>query len=206
MEPNEIDSVRAEIQRYFSESSLIDQEMEIELAPDGMHAIRKHYYKQSKPGTNWTVAKIEIVDQQEQRIASVILDDARFFHLWASIKGTAYLFFAENLCGGNSLLNLETKALLSYADGTDGFICADYQPSPSQDLMASMGCYWACPYVIRIFDIRNVETLPWPVVQDIELLDEETEIRWVGDGAIELLAMRDGSLQVNRRVTLATAV
>jgi hypothetical protein len=204
---NHIGHVREEIKKYFFEENRIAANAEKISSPSGEFSIIKNDYRQTQKDVNWIVSKLEIFDSKNNHIFSVILDNDQFFHQWFTINDHEYLFFAENMCGGNSLFNLTGKTFESFADGTDGYICAEYIISPGKLRMAAVGCYWGTPYFVRVFDISNVESLPWPVIQDIELLDEEnTTIHWVNENKIQVFKHSESGLVKSREVNIGKDV
>lgn len=154
---------------------------------------------------NWQVSKIEVIDHENNLVSSFLIDDGRFFHHWIIAGEKEYLLFAENLCGGNSVLDLKTREVLGYSDGTDGFISTDYYPSPDLKQLAIVGCYWACPYEVQVFDISNIELLPWPMILETELKDGENDVVWLDDNTFRISTPPGITPESSRNVLIPNA-
>ena len=179
MTGNVIENLRNETIKYFSRSNKIHGQSEEFFSNNNKYRILKTVFKQDKADVNWFVAELEVFNSSNQLISTLILDDSDFFHAWIEKEDVNYLVFAERLCGGNSVLNLNSISLSSFADGTDGFICTEYYPSSDNKLLAAVGCYWGGPYFVMVYDISAIETLPWPVIAEINLDDDEdTKVYW----------------------------
>lgn len=184
---NNIEKVRKGMREVFSEQNIVPVRTEEFVSPDGRYRIKQSVYKQPVEGRNWDISKIEVFDVENNLVASFLIDDDNFFHHWVLTDKKEYLLYAENLCGGNSVLNLKTREIQSFSDGTDGFIFAGYHPSPDLQYMAIVGCFWGAPYCVRVFDISNIESLPWPMILETELEDDEHDnIVWAEDGSVKI--------------------
>lgn len=181
---NHIEAVREKIRAAISGKELAPAIGEEFISPNGQYAIRQTVYQQT------FVSKIEVFDREKNLVSSLLIDDDHFFHHWILTGDKEYLLYAENMCGGNSVLNLKTGEIHSYSDGTDGFICATYYPSPDLTRLAVTGCYWACPYSVRIFDISDIESLPWPMLLEVshkqDYEENGDEVSWFDEKAIRL--------------------
>ncbi len=204
MSQNHIEAVRKDIHDAFSEQGRVPGAEEF-VSPDGRYRVKKTDYRQTG-GLNWIVSRIEVFDAGNHPIASFMIDDSHFFHHWILADDREYLLFSENMCGGNSVLNLTTGALQGYADGTDGFISTAYYPSPDLKHMAIVGCGWGSPYFILVFDTSDIESLPWPMVLEIDLGDDEDEeIAWADDHTIRISKNPKKSPDAPRGVSIPNA-
>lgn len=200
---NHINDVRKRIRAAFSEQNIVDDAGQEFVSPNGRYRIKQTVFQQSVDKWNWRVSRIEVFDRDGNLVSSFLIDDDNFFHLWILAGENEYLLYAENMCGGNSVLNLKTREIQSYSDGTDGFIFADYLPSPDLSRMAIVGCVWAHPYEVRVFDISNIESLPWPMVLKTELEEEESEdVIWVDNNTIRISEYPREGLVVSRDVVV----
>ena len=182
---NVINKLREETLYYFSRNNKIIEGRTDYVSEDNKYHIVKNVFRQTKPGTNWNVAEIEIFDSKNLLISTLLIDDAYFFHKWMKINNIQYLLFAERLCGGNSILNLNTGSMQSFADGTDGFICVEYFPSLDNKFLAVSGCFWGSPNSVMVYDIANAENLPWPVLTEIDLDGLEcSDLTWDGSSLV----------------------
>ncbi|OCX54471.1 hypothetical protein BEL04_09540 [Mucilaginibacter sp. PPCGB 2223] len=95
----------------------------------------------------------------------------------------------------------------SYSPGEDGFIWTNFHLSPKGKILATLGCYWACPTVIKLFDFSNPLTLPLKEIKEIRLLDnDEIIIGWFDDETLQMKGVKkervpeyfeDGSMRMN---------
>ncbi len=186
---NHIHNTRNEITKYFSENNFIENSLKKISSPDGLyHVITKDYLQAIKTAT-WYVSKIEIYNSNNNLIFKIIIDDTHFFHDWIYMNNDHYLIFAENMCGGLSVLELKTGHFNSFSDGTDGFICTLFKTSPNKDLIAIDGCYWACPQIIKIFDFSRPLELPYKEIAEIYYPEKNiSTVKWEND---DTLLIRD---------------
>ncbi len=200
---NHIEEVRQRIRAVFSEQNVIPGASSEFISPNEKYEVRQQVYKQAFDELSWNVSRITVLDSKSNLIISLLIDDDSFFHHWILTNAGEYLLCAENLCGGNSVLNLENGNITSFSDGTDGFIFAGYHPSPDLTHMAILGCFWGGPYCVRVFDISNIELLPWPMILEIQLKDEEREdVIWVDNNTIRISEYPRANLTKSRDVTV----
>ena len=133
--------------------------------------ILKQEFSFNQPGSRDSYAKLTISSNGPVWEKEILLDDDNSFFDFVRIHESEYLLFSEVLCGGNSVLDLQTGELHSYSDGTDGFISAEYSISPDCNFLAVFGCYWAGEFFVRVFDITNLIQLPWPIAKDLNLIE-----------------------------------
>ena len=70
----------------------------------------------------------------------------------------------------------------SYSPGENGFIWTDFYLSPNGSKLAIIGCFWACPYEIRVYDFENPLALPLPEIETFPLMGNDDEfIEWIDD-------------------------
>jgi len=137
-------------------------------------------YHQSKPDVNWDITKVDIFDNRQNKlIFSFFGNDGQFFYAWLQTNGIEYLICAEDLFGGQTVVDLTNRKMSGYSPGEDGFIWTDFYLSPDGKTLATVGCYWACNYVIKLFDFTNPLDLPLTELKEIDLLDnDEMIIGW----------------------------
>lgn len=157
---NRIQDIRAEIVAYFNEDALIDGIEEVFYSPDKHYFFRANYYTQTGPTHSWTVAKIEIFETPDKKLFEFIRTDDSLFHGWLTIHGDQYLLLSEDL-QGKSIYDLGRQEFHSYSFEEDEFIWCEYYPSPDSTKLAVIGCHWACPYEIRVFDTSDPVNYPY---------------------------------------------
>ncbi len=177
---NHIEKIRAEIKQYFDPESFTEGNKETSDSTTGNFRIEFINYHRSKSVVNWNITKIDIFDtRQDEIIFSFFCNDDQFFYSWLETNGVEYLICAEDLFGGQTVVDLTNKKMSGYSPGEDGFIWTDFHLSPDGKTLATIGCYWACPYVIKLFDFTNPLNLPLTELQEIELLgNDEIILGW----------------------------
>jgi hypothetical protein len=184
---NYIEEIRANIKTYFDLSNLIEGSVDVSLSPNGNYRLDRSYFKQTKPDCNWCVTKIEIFDNKlNLTVFSFFCNDDQFFYSWLKKGDTEYFICAEDIFGGQTIIDLTNSKMESYSQNEDGFIWTAFHLSPNGRYLATIGCYWACPFVIKIFDFSNPLILPLTEIKEIELLDnDETILGWTDNETIK---------------------
>jgi hypothetical protein len=67
------------------------------------------------------------------------------------------------------------------ANDGHGFCIALMQLSPCKQFLVMEGCYWGCPYQVRMYDVSEPLNVPWPVIFESGL--DPTEGSWQEDGS-----------------------
>ncbi len=162
---NEIEDIRKDIDLYFDVDNKIGKEM-IEYSESGNYFIKVNNYIQSDKKRNWTVSKIKIYKSGNSNYEFEFISDSEdtiYTHTWVEKDGIEYLFYPEAK-GAQSVYDTKSKNFFSFYNNNEDFIWVSIYPSPKGDKIAVEGCYWACPYELRIYDISNIQKLPYPVI------------------------------------------
>ena len=177
---NQIQKLREETKKYFDPDALIAENETPSFSPDRMYRIEWEHYRQNKPNHDWVATRVKVFDNRSSEVLfEFFKDDSHTFHTWMNLNETDYLVCAEILCGGQTVIDLTNRKMASYADGTDGFIWAQFFPSPDSKTLAVVGCFWACPYEIKIYDFSEPMNLPLRELRSIDLINDETIDRWL---------------------------
>lgn len=189
---NQIDEIRKEIKDFFNPSQLAKDNKEVFESPNKTYRLETSNYWQDKEGVNWDVTKVEVYhNNSQEKIFAFFGNDGRFFHQWLIKDEIEYLICAEDLFGGQTILDLTNEKMESFSPGEDGFIWTDFYLSPNGKLLATIGCHWGCPYVIKIYDFRNPLILPLPELNEIELLDaNEIIMDWLDNDTLKLKGIK----------------
>ena len=117
--------------------------------------------------TGWEFSQ-GLVYEGDKLIAEIRRNYAMFPFAWAEYhpKGS-FLICGEdyqgqsvvNLCSGEVLHSRPEEANIGA-----GFCWSSIHPSPSQQILAVSGCYWACPYEVIFYDFSDPMTMPWPII------------------------------------------
>lgn len=136
----------------------------------------------------WDLTKVEIYDQKLNiKIFDFFVNESRFFHGWANANNVDYLICAEDIFGGQTIVDLTNQKMTGYSPNEDGFIWTDFHLSPDGKILATIGCYWACPSIIKLFDFTNPMKLPLKEISEIELLgNDEIIIGWIDNETIQM--------------------
>jgi len=189
---NHINKIRAEIKDFFDPKRLAKDSEESFESPNGKYRLETCNYWQDKKDVNWDVTKVEIYDNKSQeKVFDFFGNDGRFFHQWLIKDDTEYLICAEDLFGGQTILDLTNRKMESFSPDEDGFIWTDFHLSPDGKTLATIGCYWACPYVIKIYDFQNPLILPLAELNEIELLDADEIITgWLDNETLKMKGIK----------------
>ncbi len=102
----------------------------------------------------------------DEIIADVKRNYASFWHSYIDHhpNGNDYLLCGEDY-QGQTVVNLtKGETIVHFPEGGYdgvGFCWADAIPSPDFKLLAVVGCYWACPYDLVLFDFSEPEMVPY---------------------------------------------
>ncbi len=189
---NHIFKIRDEIKEYFDPSRLAKDSEETFESPSGNFRLETSNYSQDKKDVNWDVTKVKVFENRtNEKIFEFFGNDGRFFHEWLNKNETEYLIFAEDLFGGQTIIDLTNRKMESYSPNEDGFIWTDFHLSPDGKTLATIGCYWACPYVIKVYDFQNPMTLPLEELNEIELLDADEIITgWIDNETLKMKGIK----------------
>ena len=118
--------------------------------------------------------------------ATIRCNDAYVFHGWVTREGRDYLLCPEDF-QGQSVVDLADGRVEGFSTGEDDFIWTEFHPSRDASLLAILGCYWACPYEVVVYDFRTPMILPLPVVARFELPGNDARFRsWIAADAFEI--------------------
>ena len=183
---NHIDIIRTEINKHIIENTFEKGILENFISPSKKFRIETTNlsFKES----NYDLTKIEIIDIiKTQKIFEFYVNDSNFFHSFLSINNIDYLICAEDIYGGQTVIDLTNRIMKSHSTNEDGFIWTDFYLSPNGKKLATVGCYWACPYVIKLFDFSEPMNLPLNEIKEIDLLDnDEIIVGWLDNETLQM--------------------
>ena len=182
---NHIETLRAEISEYFDPQNLVEDSLSTDYSPNKEFRIQKSRYRQTTPDLNWHVTKVEIFENVTGEKLFDFLANDTFFHAWLNIDETLFLVGAEDMFGGQSVIDLTNRRMESYSPGVDGFIWTEFFLSPDGKSLATIGCVWASPYEIRVYDFRDPMTLPLPELKAVTLKGTETIVGWLNNVSLQ---------------------
>lgn len=197
MEANKIAAIRADIAKYFDENALLPDSEEVYYSPDRAYFFKSNYFRQSDGNRNWIVSKIEVfIPASNEKIFEFVRNDDSLFHGWLVNGGKTYLLLSEDL-QGKSIFDLATREFYSYSFEEDEFIWCSYYPSPDGQYLAVIGCYWACPYEIRIFDTSSPTRYPYKELYKCDTFQEQVE--WMDNDTLKITGSDNKSRTVSMK-------
>jgi hypothetical protein len=177
---NNIDNIRNEIKKYFDPLSIKEDTRDSFFSPDKKYRIETIEYHQNKSEVNWDITNVVVKDNiTGEKLFDFFCNYGQFFHGWIEKNDIQYLVCAEDLYGGQTIIDLNNRKMQSYSPGIDGYIWTEFHISPLQDVLATFGCIWAWPYQIRLYDFRNPMNLPLKEIKGIEIEDDMDFIEWI---------------------------
>lgn len=190
---NEIQKVREATERWLATARLSPGGPVIELSPCGRYGLEIEEYAYEH-GADCAVAVVRrTADGQE--VATVKRNDSRCFYAWVSLGGHDYLLFPEDL-EGQTVIDLTDGRVAGFSSPDDAFIWAEFHPSPDRTKLAVVGCYWACPYQVTVYNFHDPLNLPLPKLAEILLPENDAEFEeWVTGGAFRVRS-KDGTIRV----------
>jgi hypothetical protein len=164
---NNIDKIRKEILQYFNPDNEIIGSDEIFFSPSGHYRVQTKSFKQNKPDSNWNVTKVEVYETiNNEIIFSFLVNEDTFFHSWVTKNETEYLLCAEDLCGGQTIIDLSNKKMSSFTTDDDGLIWTKHLLSPDEKLLAVFGCGWGSPFFITVYYFDKPMELPLQIAYE----------------------------------------
>lgn len=113
------------------------------------------------------VATIQLRGTNEV-VAQIMRNDSRLFYAWVTRDDHDYFLFPEDL-EGQSVVDLTERQIAGFAEKDGGFIWTEFHPSPDKSKLAIIGCCWACPYQVLVYDFRDPMSLPLPILAEFSL-------------------------------------
>ncbi len=121
---------------------------------------------------------------------SFLVNDHCFYE-WLEKDSKEFLVCAEDVSGGQTMINLTNKIMESYSPAENGFIWTDFKLSPDGNTLAVLGCYWARPTVLKLFNFSEPLLLPLKELNEIELLgNDEIIVGWIDNKTIKMKGVK----------------
>lgn len=191
MTANLIQDIRAEIVKHFDNTALLPDTEENYSSPDNKYFFKSNYYRQTDDKRNWTVSKIEVFQTDTgEKIFEFLRNDDSLFHGWLTVDNSHYLLLSEDL-EGKSILDISNRKFYSYSFEDDKFIWCEYYPSPDSKKLAIIGCYWACPYEIVVFDTSKPTNFPYKELYRQDTFQEKVE--WLDNTTLKITSNENDS-------------
>ena len=183
---NFIQDIREEIRRYFNPDGTIENSEETILSPNRNFKVQTKSYKQDRTNCNWEVTKVEIFDEATSNLLfSFMVNEGTFFHSWVIKDKKEYLLCAEDLCGGQTVIDFANKKMSSYSANEDGFIWTKHLLSPNEKFLAVFGCGWGSAFFIVVYHFDNPLELPLKIAYEPDWTGYDM-IEWIDDKNIKV--------------------
>ena len=177
---NQINEIRAEIEKFFNADLIIPSEHISDKSANGNYLLNVDVYAVNDPHRNWYISVATITDlRTNEVVAQIKRNDDSFFFAWIERDEIEYLICSEDL-EGQTVIDLTHHHIASYSSEDDLFIWMEFYPSPSMDKIAIVGCCWACPYVVAVYNFHNPTQLPLKRIIEILLSGNDFE-KWIDD-------------------------
>ncbi len=179
---NKIEEVRSDVARYFDPSAAVPDSDRDFISPSGLYLAKTVQFKQTDPKRNWTVTRYDIYDTQSvDKLFTLYVNHDVTFHNWFTVDDKEYLVCAEDIYGGQTIIDLTNRIMSSFSSGDDGFISTEFHLSHDNTLLITFGCFWGGPCRVKVLDFRNPMILPWPEIPSDSLFEDEEEfVNWEG--------------------------
>jgi hypothetical protein len=181
---NKIKKVRNSFKKHFKETSIDELTKETFFSPSKKYCV-DCFVKES-------YCYVKIYDAiLDELLFEFIVNEDTFRHGWGTKNETEYLICAEDIYGGQTVIDLTNKKMEGYSPDKDGFIWTDLYLSPDGTKLATIGCHWACPFVIKVYDFTNPLDLPLRELEEIELLDnDEIIVEWLDNSTLQMKGIK----------------
>lgn len=172
---------RKRIEETHSEMALVPENRQTTVSPSGRYFLVMDIY--SSGPRAWEYSRATVLNRESGKaIADIVRNYGMFWYAWVQNHTGEYLLCGEDYQGYNVIDLTRGENYLSFPEEAfegGGFCWAAVHPSPSGNYIAVEGCYWACPYELRVFDFRDPHIIPLPQL----FRAEELEVfgGWVGD-------------------------
>jgi hypothetical protein len=191
---NDIGKIREWIDRELATAEVYPDEHLTEVSPCGRYELEVDVYAtadaRGKPSMAVAVVTSTVTGET---IATLKRNDDRCFYAWVHRDGHDYLVFPEDL-EGQSVVDLAERRVQGFSSQDDPFIWAEIHPSRDGTKLAVIGCYWACPYQVTVYDFTNPMALPLPKIAQFDLPPGDALFgEWVSADSFSLID-NDGSV------------
>lgn len=185
---NEIQRIRSVMEREFDPTFIMcDDHLEV-TSPCGKYLlVTDAFGTAADPKSPSIVVAIVREVSTGEVLATIKRNDDRLFFAWVTREGHDYLLFPEDL-EGQSVVDLTDRRIAGFASEDGDFIWTEFHPSHDKTKLAIVGCYWACPYQVTVYDFREPMKLPLPIVVQFDLPGNNARFgQWDSDNSFTLV-------------------
>jgi hypothetical protein len=194
---NYIDKIREATNKYYQPDNEIIDSRESFFSPNGKYKIETKVFKPINLSSR-NITKVEIFnDAKSDLIFSFFVNEETFFHSWVTKQGIEYLLCAEDLCGGQTIIDLTNKKMSSYTTETDdGLIWIKHLLSPNENLLAVFGCGWGSPFFVTVYHFDKPMDLPLEIAYEPSCWTGYDIIEWVNNNNLNVKNSADSKITI----------
>lgn len=184
---NKIDEVRNETLKFINLTDDKSVKYDIIESPCKKYKlyVPEYYVSNDNQRLDALIARIRYNNSDEE-IAVLVVNESFFYHSWVSKNEIDYLLCAEDLCGGQTIVDLTNKKLFSYSENNDGFIWTKHLLSPDKNKLAVFGCGWGSEFFIKIYSFENPYLLPLILIEEPNWWGYDI-LEWIDNNKIKVL-------------------
>lgn len=155
----------------FDPTRIIEDEHLVEESPCGKYQLVSDVFGVAEDSDLSEIVEVVLKNSKTgETLVTMKRNDSRLFYSWISRDGHDYFLLSEDL-EGQSIIDLTEHRIVGFCSRDDPFIWTEFHPSPDKSNLAIIGCYWACPYQVSVYDFRRPMELPLPKVIQFTLPD-----------------------------------
>jgi len=152
---------------FFVPENLVSAETEEHSSPSGKYSLTIERYITQEGGWSFTKG---IIKEGDKILHEVFRNYSQFWHCWLENhpSGKPFILYGEDYQGYstyNLVDNKEQVHLPEAAAKGGGWCFIEVAANPANDKIAVIGCVWAGPESIRLFDVSSLEILPLPLLE-----------------------------------------
>lgn len=193
---NGIDEIREALEGAFHSARIIPEDRVSDTSPCGQYRLDVDSYSTSNCPNYGAISVATVrASATGDIIATVKRNDDRWFHGWIIGNDGDYLACSEDL-EGQTIVNLRNGNVVGFSSKDDPFIWCEFYPSSDKKRLAIIGCYWACPYMVIVYDFGTPMSLPLPKIAEYVLKRNDARFgEWLDNDRFTLL-QNDGTVSV----------
>jgi hypothetical protein len=184
---NNIEIVRKEILADANNATQVDSPPAIGTSPS-THYILECRVLKVNDDRNYEITQMRILDRRKNQIITefYVNHDPAFFS-WIEKDGKEYLITAEDVYGGQTVVDVQTRRMKSYSTDEDEFIWTKFFLAPDGNSIAIIGCYWGGSYSVRVYDSKDTTSLPLVQKSEFNMPDNKQSIVWSDNENFEIV-------------------
>jgi hypothetical protein len=172
------------------------------LSPSGKYKLTTQSYKTGEHTWNYSRGVVTEVATGKQ-VGDVRRNYGSFWHTWLERKDGTYLLCGEDY-QGYGYVHCEAATQQFYYPRNilsgSGWCWGAAYVSPSGQFLLVAGCYWACPWEMRLLDLRGSMELPFTCLKTFSDTPSDDFKRWRRDDGFVGLILGTEVLKADGRL------